>query len=236
MLILIIGSVGSGKTLFMVMMAHQNYKRKVYANFYINHPKWKRLYTVDILSVPDDTDVYLDEAYTKLEKRRSMNSTNVIYSHILNQRRKTNSIWYLSEQTDKLIDLRFEKYANIIVKCFPRYSKYDDFIYEYNFDYTDEKLIEIYSYDEMKVYFNLFNTNEIVEPEMKDKIEYDLMKDIPELLPIKVKEIYNRIKKDITTGSKPDIKMCLISNKIYYKWTDYVHIYHQKFKKPIKKS
>lgn len=228
MLVLVVGHIGSGKTIFLVMMAHQSYKRNVYANFFINHPKWKRFYTADILNIPENTDVYLDEAYTKLEKRRFMDKSNILYSHILNQRRKTNSIWYLTEQFKNLIDFRFEKYANLIIYCHKRYSKYDDFTYEYEFDNDNESIIEHYSYNEMSVFFDLFNTNEIVESEMRYKQEYDAIKDVPELLPKKIKEIYNIIKKDISTGTKIDIEMCLINNKIYHMWKKYIYPYHQK--------
>lgn len=228
MLVLIIGPVGSGKSAFMVMMAHQSYKRNVYANFYIKHPKFKLLHNVDILDIPKNTDVYLDEAYTKLEKRRSMDNRNLIYSHILNQRRKTDSIWYLTEQTKNLIDFRFEKYANLIVYCHKRYSKYDDFTYEYEFEDLEETVIEYYTYNEMSIFFDLYNTNEIVKDEMTKKTEYFLVKDVPELLPKYLKEIYNIIKDDITNGTKIDIEMCLIKNKIYHMWKKYIYPYHKK--------
>lgn len=230
MIVLLIGPVGSGKTVYLVMMAHQSYKRNVYANFHIKHPKFKLLYDVDILNIPPKTDVYLDEAYTKIEKRRTMDAKNVIYSHILNQRRKTDSIWYLTEQTENLIDFRFEKYANIIIYCHKRYSKYDDFVYEYEFENCSETIIEYYTYNEMSIFFDLYNTNEIVKDEISKKTEYMLIKDVPDLLPKYQKEIYNIIKDDITTGTKIDIEMCLIDHKIYHMWKKYIYPYHQKIK------
>jgi GTPase SAR1 family protein len=231
MLVLLIGTVGSGKSVFMVMMAHQSYTRNVYANFRIKHPKFKFLSDVDILNIPPNTDVYLDEAYNKIEKRRAMDSKNLIYSHIFNQRRKTDSIWYLSEQIKNLIDFRFEKYANLIIYCHKRYSKYDDFTYEYEFEDCNETVIEHYTYNEMSIFFDLYDTNEIVKDDMSKKTEYLLVKDIPDLLPKYQKEIYNKIKNDITTGTKIDIEMCLIKNKIYHMWKKYIYPYHKQFDK-----
>lgn len=231
MLILIIGENGSGKTLFMVLMALSELHKKILANFYIKHPKFKYLEFDDFLNIDDFTNVYIDEAYTWLENRRSMKASNVYISNIKEQKRKTKSTWYVSEQRPEMIDKRFENFANVLVQCKTRYpigNSKDDFNYKIIYEHPYQVIYKTLLYRDAKEYFDYFNTYEKVEPENKQKIEFEIIKQKPNKLMKKVMELVKIIEKD---GSiKPPfthnlLKWACMKNDIILDYEPFLYLY-----------
>jgi len=236
MLVLIIGENGSGKTLIMVLLALSVLDKNILANFFIKHPNYQKLHLHDFLNIKEGTDVFIDEAYNWLEKRRSSKGTNIYISQIKEQKRKTNSTWYVSEQRERLIDFRFEEHANIVIECKTRYpigySSTEDFHYKISYEDLSYPVYKTLSYKDAFPYFSMFDTKEIIEPENKQKLEFVMIKDNPDLLFPKVislgkmmEKTYKPVKKKDV--SHPIIKWECLKNKIILDYEPYLYIYFQ---------
>lgn len=228
MLILIIGEIGSGKTLFMVICALSTDKN-IFANFHITHPKFKYLEFDNFLNIPNDTDVFIDEAYKWLENRRSSKASNVIISEIKEQRRKTNSAWYVSTQHPNMIDKRFEHYPNILVECKSRFpiNSNKDFVYKITYSEPYQVIYKRLSYQDAKKYFKYFDTNEIVAPENKQKIEYSIISQNPDKFFEKVVELSEIIENDLEIYDYTHIslKTACLKHGIIKEYEPYIHAF-----------
>lgn len=236
MLVLIIGENGSGKTFFMTICALSQPDKNILANFTIKHPKFKLLEFDNFLNIETNTDVFIDEAYTWLENRRSSKATNVYISEIKEQKRKSDSTWYVSEQRPNMIDKRFENYPNVLVECKPRFPighSLDDFVYKITYESPQQVVYKRFPYVEARNYFKFFNTNQKVEPENKQKIEFEIIKQNPDKLMSKVLELVNIIEKDgsITEYTHPSLKWCCLKNNIILDYEPFLYLY---FKNKIK--
>lgn len=242
MLVLIIGENGSGKTLIMVLIALSDLSRIPLANFTIEHPKWKYLEIDDFLHIKENNDVYIDEAYTWLEKRRSLKYTNLFISDTKEQKRKDKSTWYISEQRENLIDSRFEFNWNIKIECKTRHpigNSKEDFVWKITYEDFPYPIYKTLSYEEAKPYFKYFNTYEKVPPENKQKIEFEFIKHNPDKLFKKVISIAKQLEKtDLIKNIKfakeithDFIFYILMKNGILKDYETYVYTYFkQKFK------
>lgn len=237
MLVLIMGENGSGKTFIMSMIALSQLDRIPLANFEIKHPLYQRLEFDTFLNIPDNSDVYIDEAYRWLENRRSSKASNIYITEIKEQKRKTFSTWYVSEQRPKLIDKRIELFANILIQCKTRYpigySK-EDFRYKITYEDTNQVVYKRFPYDKAKHYFKYFNTYEKVEVENKQKVEFEMIKQNPNKLMDKVVKLVEIIEKDdsITEYTHPSLKYGCLKNGIIIDYEPFLYIYlKNKYKK-----
>jgi adenylate kinase family enzyme len=131
MLVLLVGDVGSGKTLFATRIALR-VKKPVYANYTIKIPNHVDL-TPEILNVINEPSlVILDEAYAWLESRMSGKPINLYMSYILFQSRKLGLDFMLTQQLAGTIDLRFREMANWVIEC--------EYVPEVGFRYTFYKV------------------------------------------------------------------------------------------------
>lgn len=176
MLILIIGARGSGKTLFASYIASKS-KRDIYANYRLNLPKFKPLEVIDLLDLPNDVDVIIDEGYTWLESRISGSHLNRYLSYIVFQIRKRLIDVYVTAQMFSSIDVRFREQSDVIVKC-ERYG--EAFHYSiYWLDSDVQRRFEL-SYEDAKKYFEVYDTYEIIEPYTKELLEKKILDNVPE--------------------------------------------------------
>ncbi|MFX0069870.1 MAG: hypothetical protein ACFFAO_02160 [Candidatus Hermodarchaeota archaeon] len=236
MLVLIIGENGSGKTLIMVLFALSNLSRNILANFTIKHPHWNYLEIDDFLNIQNNTDVYIDEAYTWLEKRRSLKYTNLFISQTKEQKRKDKSTWYISQQRPNLIDKRFEEFCNVKIECKTRYpigNSYDDFIYKFTYEDLYYPIYKRLSYEDAMFYFKYFDTYEKVPPENKQKMEFEFIKNNPDKLFKKVISIAKQLEKtDIVKNIKlakeithDTMNYILMDNRILKDYEPYLYTY-----------
>lgn len=230
MLVLIIGEVGSGKSLIMVIFALYDLLVNILSNFHIKHPNFQLLELDDFLNISEDTDVYIDEAYKWLESRRSSKASNVYISHIKEQRRKTNSTWYVSAQHPELIDRRFKEFSNCLIECKTRYPighSTDDFVYKITYQKPYQVVYKRIKYEDADKYFKYFNTNEIVEPENKQKIEYEMIKNNPKKLKKKVIELVSMIKKDKEKEkfTKMEVKGLCMDYNIIFEYSEWIYLF-----------
>lgn len=197
MLVSIIGAIGSGKTLLCSILASKS-KRDVYSNFWLDYPNYHPLEVANLLKLPDNIDVFIDEGYAWLESRTSGAVLNRYLSYIILQSRKRTIDIYVTAQMFSTIDNRFREQSNIIVKCDRinngRDREYWDFNYEF-LEMSSETIKRfLLRYDKAKLFFDKFNTYEIVEPHTKDVLEMKLLENNPKELFERVKDIGEEIK------------------------------------------
>ena len=242
MLVLIIGENGSGKSFFLTLMALSVLDKNILANFTIKHPNFQYLQFDDFLNIDDNTDVFIDEAYTWLENRRSNKASNVYISEIKEQKRKTNSTWYVSEQRPHLLDKRFEQFPNVLVECKTRYpigKSKDDFLYKLTFEENPIPIYKRFPYKEAKLYFQYFDTKEKVEPENKQLLEFYMIKDNPDKLFKKVLSLAKVIENNGLESYKfthPTMKWKLLEKGIILNYEPYLYLYFKNKYDKLKKE
>jgi hypothetical protein len=239
----LIGNVGSGKT-FLMMLLGLFHTHPYYANFKIKHTLKRDLKVTDFLDLQDDFDVFIDEAYFLLDCRLSNRDINVLITQIVNERRKTNSIWYISSQYDSIIDTRFRKQSNIIIYCLTRFYETENF--NYIIEVRDLNLFYAFRipYDNAKEYFQYYDTKELLQPEQKMKMRFNLVKNDGSLLLQESKNIYKMfhneyIKKkgyQMNEIVKDDIEFFCLDNEINTKFVKYVWMVFKTHKKEIERK
>lgn len=176
MLIIILGTMGSGKTLFATYFALKS-KVPVLANYKIGDfeqisiderkfLKWRKdcqeLKIDEIFELPfKKCKVILDEAYAYIESRVSMSKLNLYFSYILFQSRKKGIDIILTAQLGGTLDNRFIELADMIV-----YSKQCKEGFKYGIWYKQTNTIKIITIPEKlaQKIWNSYDTSEVVEP------------------------------------------------------------------------
>jgi hypothetical protein len=120
MIHLITGRQGSGKTLFLVKIGYDAYKRglTVYSNVKLNFP-FKQLDYNDIIECNlENGVVLLDEGHQLLSARASMSRVNrEICDSFLSMVRKKGLELYATTQTARKIDVRFREETDYLYVC-----------------------------------------------------------------------------------------------------------------------
>ena len=229
MLISILGNWGSGKTLFLAYLSTK-LKRDIYSNFKLKVKNYKKLEIIDLMKLPNNIEVYIDEGYTWLESRVSSKALNRYLSYILLQSRKRTINIYITMQLFSTIDLRFREQSNIIIFC-----KKKDEGFEYKVFNRDNGYISIFMFplNKAKEYYDIYDTYEIVEPYEKNKLEFQLLQSYPKLLFDTSKKIAIKIKDKIQNNkyTHQNIKIALISNGFDKNYEPYVYAYFHSNKK-----
>lgn len=112
-LTIIVGDVGSGKTLFQTWLCVTD-KRPVYANYRIGIDRWAALQPSMIFDLQDCL-VVMDEMYLWLEARVSSAKLNEYLSYMLFQSRKNATDYIGTAQIFGTVDVRFREMADYIV-------------------------------------------------------------------------------------------------------------------------
>jgi hypothetical protein len=176
--------------------------------------------------------LYIDEAYDWFESRLSNRSSNLYLSYKINyQWRKRLLDVYLTFQDLSSIDKRFKMRFDIIIECAYRepFSK-DPFEYHYfkvkqKGNKFNRKFIYSvkYPYSYMEKYFDLYDTNQIIEPSNFALMEFNMIKDNPKLLKRTLNRYYDILLPQVNekfNGSltHDDLTLLLISNEILDKY------------------
>ena len=210
MLISILGNWGSGKTLFLAYLS-KKLKRQIYSNFKLKVDNYKSLRVIDLLNLPNNVEVFIDEAYTWLESRVSSKALNRYLSYILLQSRKRTINIYITAQLFSTVDIRFREQSSIIIFC----KKIDDG-FQYKIFNMDNNCVNcvLLPFDKAKDYYKYYDTYEIVEPFDKAKLEFQLLQSYPELLFETSKKIALKIRDKIKDNkyTHQNVKIALISN------------------------
>jgi len=162
LLILVLGHMGSGKTLFLTILGYMT-KAKVISNFKLNYPN-KSVENLSITQIINEdfkekVVILLDEAWLYLDSRRSSSSLNQIFSYILFQSRKKNLNFYLTAQLGNTLDVRFRRLADFIVYC-KNHKNYFEYTLV-NLNNNQYKKIRL-PIESAEKFFRFYNTNETV--------------------------------------------------------------------------
>jgi len=224
MLISILGNWGSGKTLFLAYLS-QKFKRNIYSNFELKKNKnYKPLKVIDLLHLPNNIEVFIDEAYTWLESRVSSKALNRYLSYILLQSRKRTINIYITAQLFSTVDVRFREQSTIIVFC----KKVEEG-FQYKILSTDNNCVNcvLLPFDIAKNFFQYYDTYEIVEPYEKQRLEFQLLQSDTKMLFDVSKKIAIKIKDKIKDNkyTHQNVKIALISNGFDKNFEPYVYAY-----------
>lgn len=160
MLTLIEGNLGSGKTLIATIIGKHS-KKDVVSNYQLNYPFLQFDLETFVASRYDNKTILLDEAYVYMDSRNSMATTNKLMSYVLFQSRKKNLSIFLTIQLTGTIDIRYRKLVDFIIHA-ERYREGFRYIIYRPSDPTTYSYA-LLPYQQAKQYFELYNTNEVVQ-------------------------------------------------------------------------
>jgi len=225
MLVIILGNLGSGKTYIMMLLAYQD-KRQILSNFNIKRKNVKVIDVPDLLDLPDDIVLLMDEAYSWIESRSSLDSLNKYLSSVLFHIRKTNTDIYITTPMYSTIDKRFRNQANYIIFCKHRNNfESDDFHFLF-YDVNNRTYgISTLKYSEAKKYFHLYDTNEKVESYKKRGLQFNILKKYPERMKEYIKQISKLANKQLNGNITHDrVKKFLFDNGIDLGFHSFLYI------------
>ncbi len=81
MLVIILGNLGSGKTFIMTLLTISD-NREIWSNYKVNSKNYRKLDVVDLLDLPDNIILLMDEAYAWIESRVSSSTLNEYLSSL----------------------------------------------------------------------------------------------------------------------------------------------------------
>lgn len=227
MLVDIVGNIGSGKTqLFTAFLLHSQIE--FYSNIKIESERYNKLEVDSFFNLPDKVDIGIDEAYVWIDSRAAPDMRNKYISHILLQRRKRDSVWYTTEPEAGLIDVRFRTQCDLLVYCKARpypYTQPVDFTYYGLNRHTGNVNCITLPYEKADVYWNRFDTSEIVKELDSQAIEYQMIKNNPDKIKNKVKEIWQEIRHTIDETTRDTVGLALMLNGYYHKYSRWVYLY-----------
>lgn len=149
MIHLILGQQGSGKTIFMVMKAYENYKKgkNIYSNLKLNFKNIVLDYNDIVDCKLENGCVFIDEIHLLLSARNSMSKTSrKICDSFLSMVRKKNLDVYGTTQTMRKVDIRFREEADYIYVCERYYLRNRHWIkvlHNQNLDYETPVMIKV---------------------------------------------------------------------------------------------
>ncbi len=217
----VIGSLGSGKTLFLTWLAFiSKNKQKIYANYNIDIDNFQKITIQDLESLGKGL-ILIDEAYLWLDSRLSASERNRYMSKIIFQSRKRGFDIFLSAQLRGSVDLRFRGVEDIIIKA-------DGCDEKENFHYliTDKETVKDFwiKNDVIKELYDLYDTLEYPKGSVESttRFETDKMNNLIQKYTEKIKENYNEPHSK-SKGQIKDIMLKMgesnphLAEKVYYR-------------------
>ena len=177
MLTLIIGTLGSGKTLLATITAcHTFNKTNIFSNYELRLPNYIPLEPETLMAKDTEGLIIMDEAYVWLESRTSGNKANRYLSYILYQSRKKGFNFILTVQNISSLDRRYREQADKIILCNNNKKKlrFEYFIYKKEF-LTYKKAIQYLPYSKAEKYYKYYDTTQIVNPPSMKKLSYSFI-------------------------------------------------------------
>lgn len=168
MLCMILGGLGSGKTLLLTIFAYFN-KKQTIANFDLKF-EHKSVTTLSLrelaLNHYSDSCICLDESYIYMDSRNSLKKVNKMLSYILFQSRKKKNEIFITAQLKSSIDIRFRTLCDYIVYC---EHKEFDFLYHI-YEVKSQKSVTLkLSMRKASIFFQFYDTLQTVS--LTDEID-----------------------------------------------------------------
>lgn len=231
-LISVIGNVGSGKTLYCTRFATR-LKRPIYSNYSLNLPNYEPLELFDLINLPNNVNVFIDEAYAWIDSRASNRAVNRYCSYVILQSRKTWKDFMVTAQMFSTLDLRFRKMSNIIVECKAIGSQYYNGLkvpvkFHYKILNRETKRVkhkDLYFENAIK-YFGVYNTYEVIDSDDKERLEFYFIINKKGLLKKKCLSIIDIVKPHLTERfTHVSLKAEMIDQEIPLLYEPYVYDY-----------
>ena len=173
MITLMLGGVGTGKTLLLTIFS-QISGRFCSANFMIrdSNKKITEFKMRDVLEEKiNHSDVYIDEFYLYMDSRKFMSDVNSLLSYFAFQSRKLDLRMYLTTQIIRTIDVRMREMIDNIIEC-SRVS--NGFVYTVYTDIRSNKYnppkILFLSNNSASKFYGKYNTYEIIKTPLFESI------------------------------------------------------------------
>lgn len=160
------GNAGSGKTALLTWIGLTS-NVETYANFDISIPH----FDIDIEKLFENNDIprlfLIDEAQSFVDSRKSMSAFNILYSYANAQRRKTNTVIFMSVPDFFMLENRVRESCDIYINA----QRIDNrFIYSVN-NLRNGSSFEIFAdiekmqpiFDSYKTHAVVINANELIE-------------------------------------------------------------------------
>lgn len=203
-------------------MALKSHK-EVWSNFELKgslKERYKELSVVDLMYLPRDCMVFIDEGYAWIEARASGRAINEYCSYVAFQLRKTQRQLFLTMQQFRSIDIRFRDEWDYLVTCerMPNGAlnwRYWDFLFRILYKRKMSIQENVLLYENAKKYFSYFDTNEIIEPYNWRGLEAELLKSDEKRYWKKVKEIAEEILPELNEVTQNSVKAIMLKNGIH---------------------
>lgn len=228
MLIIVIGSVGSGKTLLASIIAKYTHSRRILANYWLNLPNYEDLQPEQLMDLPENEKflVIMDEAYVWLESLTTSTKIEQYLSDVLFQSRKRNIDIIITSQLVRRININFREMEDYRVEC------YHDTLakqFSYNIKWIDrfmpfEATFSLSEDEAQKAgYYDLYKTKQLIlTPSMRIMALEFIMKD-PIKLAKYVNEVSEKIKPNLNKINKVEIANQLLQMGYPAKLKDFVY-------------
>lgn len=216
MLTLILGKMGSGKTLLLSFIGSKITDKKIYSNFTLKLKNYVELKAYNLIKLPSNIEVFLDEGYTWLESRVSARDLNRYLSYMLFQSRKKDTNYYITAQMLSSIDKRFKQMADYLILCERKGSMDNPKGFKYDvIDINNETSFKtFFSIEKAKEIYDIYDTTEVVQPFNTSSMEYNILKDDTQELLKVCQKIAREIKPKIKKITHNNLKLCLLQNGI----------------------
>lgn len=168
-IIAIVGAMGSGKTLLMTHLAHQDFLegRQVFSNYGLKfkYEPFNKKFLEEYSSRTDglhDCTVCADEFHIWFDSRNSMSKASKHTSYMINQCRKRSVDFMFTTQTIDQVDIRLRRAITVI--CYPTLVKMNDGSYtlKVKMHYPTGKQTTVF-YRKIESVFKLYDTEEIID-------------------------------------------------------------------------
>ena len=175
MLCLVLGDLGSGKTLFLAYVASHTPDIPILSNFPLKLSNYQVLEPENLLSLKyKEALILIDEGYTEIESRTSGNSRNLYWSYILFQSRKRGLDFYVASQLASTLDIRFRDMANIIIFCDKQKQGFIYHILKQSALHPSETT-RILSYEKAEKLYPIYETKKPVMPPQMQELQMDFI-------------------------------------------------------------
>jgi len=220
-LTVVLGDVGSGKTLIATILAIRSNK-KIYANYTIKDEKFTKIEPIDLATLNEKAIIIIDEAYDWLESRISGRDINRFLSYILFQSRKRGIDFTLTAQLFSTIDVRFRQMANyfILAEEHP-----DGFAYKLIKNSLKHygRVSFLLPFSEAEKYYDKYDTFEIINPIDDNMLE--AVASTPIEFNKRIDKIIKELKSKFTLKkyTLPFVKNYLVRNNYSLKYASFIH-------------
>lgn len=162
MLTIILGNVGSGKTLILTYLTTLT-NMKIVSNYHLLKLKYTEFNSLTFIEGKYDYAlIALDEAYSLIESRQSNSIRNRLMSYIMFQQRKKNIDLVLTAQLFGSLDVRFRAMANYVIFCLGITPK--GFHYVFCDMFAKTHIEFILSTEKAMQLYEEYDTLEVIEP------------------------------------------------------------------------